>query len=382
MPPRERRPPRDNGWEDESSSSSSGNSTSSDAAAPRANEASKVALFSFCVAAIYGAYITQGVLQEKISTTRYGKDQQRFDYLTFLNLTQCLVCFVWSFIMLKIWPGDPGSEAPILEYCWCSVSNAIGPACGMLALKFISFPAQVLAKSSKMIPVMLMGALVYGVRYSIQEYLCTFLVAGGVAVFAIKESSGKPGKIASPNAPLGYTLCLLNLALDGFTNATQDALSAKYPKVTAWHLMMGMNLWGALYMCLFMFLVPGGGGYAAVSFCLSHSEAARDIFLFCLCGAVGQNFIFLTISHFGALTNTTITTTRKFVSILVSSLWNGNVLSAQQWTGVAMVFLGLSYQIWCKHQKNTARLTPVTNDYTGEMNSAARSRSATKRGKN
>nr|PNR45046.1 hypothetical protein PHYPA_014817 [Physcomitrium patens] len=380
MPPRERRPPRDNGWEDESSSSSSGNSTSSDAAAPRANEASKVALFSFCVAAIYGAYITQGVLQEKMlgSTTNLrsvcdgssglGGHQQRG--------------MARTSSVLKIWPGDPGSEAPILEYCWCSVSNAIGPACGMLALKFISFPAQVLAKSSKMIPVMLMGALVYGVRYSIQEYLCTFLVAGGVAVFAIKESSGKPGKIASPNAPLGYTLCLLNLALDGFTNATQDALSAKYPKVTAWHLMMGMNLWGALYMCLFMFLVPGGGGYAAVSFCLSHSEAARDIFLFCLCGAVGQNFIFLTISHFGALTNTTITTTRKFVSILVSSLWNGNVLSAQQWTGVAMVFLGLSYQIWCKHQKNTARLTPVTNDYTGEMNSAARSRSATKRGKN
>jgi UDP-galactose transporter B1 len=32
---------------------------------------------------------------------------------------------------------------------------------------------------------MFMGALVYGVRYSIPEYLCTFLVAGGVSVFAL-----------------------------------------------------------------------------------------------------------------------------------------------------------------------------------------------------
>jgi UDP-galactose transporter B1 len=50
---------------------------------------------------------------------------------------------------------------------------------GTEALQYISYPAQVLAKSSKMIPVMLMGSLVYGIRYTIPEYLCTFLVAGG-----------------------------------------------------------------------------------------------------------------------------------------------------------------------------------------------------------
>lgn len=115
--------------------------------------------------------------------------------------------------------------------------------------------------------------------------------------------------------------------------------------------MMGMNLWGTIYMGVFMFLVPGGGGYAAISFCIEQPEVAWDIFLFCLCGAVGQNFIFLTISRFGALTNTTITTTRKFVSILVSSIWNQNPLSLQQWGGVCMVFTGLSYQIWVKYQR-------------------------------
>ena len=33
--------------------------------------------------------------------------------------------------------------------------------------------------------VMLMGTLVYGIRYTFPEYICTFLVAGGVAVFAL-----------------------------------------------------------------------------------------------------------------------------------------------------------------------------------------------------
>lgn len=100
-----------------------------------------------------------------------------------------------------------------------------------------------------------------------------------------------------------------------------------------------------------MFGWPNATGYAAVSFCKEHPEVAWDILLFCLCGAVGQNFIFLTISRFGSLANTTITTTRKFVSIVVSSLLSGNPLSVKQWGSVFMVFSGLSYSIFLKWRK-------------------------------
>ncbi|PIA62600.1 hypothetical protein AQUCO_00200542v1 [Aquilegia coerulea] len=200
--------------------------------------------------------------------------------------------------------------------------------------------------------VMLMGTLVYGIKYTLPEYMCTFLVAGGVSVFALAKTSSKTiSKLAHPNAPLGYGLCFLNLAFDGFTNATQDSISARYPKTSAWDIMLGMNLWGTIYNMVYMFSSPTGSGFEAVQFCREHPEAAWDIFLFCLCGAVGQNFIFLTISRFGSLANTTITTTRKFVSIVVSSLLSGNPLSTKQWSSVIMVFSGLSYQIYLKWRK-------------------------------
>jgi UDP-galactose transporter B1 len=41
----------------------------------------------------------------------------------------------------------------------------------------------------------------------------------------MQNSKKVVSKLASPNAPLGYTLCFLNLGLDGFTNATQDAIT-------------------------------------------------------------------------------------------------------------------------------------------------------------
>ncbi|KAL0447066.1 UNVERIFIED_CONTAM: UDP-galactose/UDP-glucose transporter 3 [Sesamum latifolium] len=226
----------------------------------------RVFLLAFCVAGIWAAYIYQGVLQETVSTKRFGPDKKRFEHLAFLNLAQNVV----------------------------------------------------LAKSSKMIPVMLMGTLVYGIKYTFPEYVCTLLVAGGISTFALSKSSLKTiSKLAHPNAPIGYSLCFLNLAFDGFTNATQDSITARYPKTNAWNIMLGMNFW-----------VPFTFGWP-----------------------VGQNFIFLTISRFGSLTNTTITTTRKFVSIVVSSLLSGNPLSEKQWGSVVMVFSGLSYQIYLKWKK-------------------------------
>ncbi|MED6182017.1 UDP-galactose/UDP-glucose transporter 3 [Stylosanthes scabra] len=170
-------------------------------------------------------------------------------------------------------------------------------------------------------------------------------------------SSKTISKLAHPNAPFGYGLCFLNLAFDGFTNATQDSLKASYPKTSAWGIMLGMNLWGTIYNMIYMFGWPHGSGFEAVQFCKQYPEVAWDSFLHCCCGAVGQNFIFLTISRFGSLANTTITTTRKFVSIVVSSLLSGNPLSTKQWGCVFMVFSGLLYQIYLKWQKLQKRKT-------------------------
>ena len=73
----------------------------------------------------------------------------------------------------------------------------------------------------------------------------------------------------------------------------------------------------------------------------ARAQAAWDVALFCLCGAVGQLFIFATIRRFGSLANTLVCTTRKFVNILLSVLLNGNPLLPQQWAAVGLVFAGL-----------------------------------------
>ena len=80
---------------------------------------------------------------------------------------------------------------------------------------------QVLAKSCKMVPVMLMGTVLGGKRYSVVEYLCALLIAAGISLFASQGAGKVARKLAAPNPVLGYSLCLANLMLDGYTNAAQ-----------------------------------------------------------------------------------------------------------------------------------------------------------------
>lgn len=107
--------------------------------------------------------------------------------------------------------------------------------------------------------VMLVGALYYGIKYTLPEYICTSLVASGVSLFALSKvlhvfrhlcvllcnslhcteigctlfgaqlqsSSKTVSKLAHPNAPWGYGLCLGNLLFDGYTNSTQDNIKER-----------------------------------------------------------------------------------------------------------------------------------------------------------
>ncbi|RYR25360.1 hypothetical protein Ahy_B02g059055 [Arachis hypogaea] len=254
----------------------------------------------------------------KASTKRFGPNGERFEHLAFLNLAQNV-----------IWSSGSSDGAPWWSYWSCGITNTIGPAMGIEALKYISYPAQ--ACTGKI--------LKNDSRYTFPEYVCTFLVAGGVSTFALLKTSSKTmSNLAHPNAPLGYGLCFPNLTFYGFTNATQDSLKARYPKTNAWNIMLGMNLWGTIYNTIYMFGWPSGSGFEARQHGIFFSSAV--VVLLAKTSSFYNKLIWLFGQHH-----------HYYHSIVVSSLLSGNLLSTKQWDCVCMVFTGLSYQIYLKWQK-------------------------------
>lgn len=230
------------------------------------------------------------------------------------------------------------------------------------ALAFVSYPTQALVKSCKMIPVMIGSILISRRRYSTLKYVCVALMSAGIAWFqfaAPKKAKGAHGPVGSAGATahvgplsgenLGMLLLGVSLCLDGVTGPLQEVLRSDL-RLTSMEQMLVNNVWGgALMLAIALALDQVGSSLTILS---ENPSLLWALVLFSLCSAFGQVFVFWTIREFNALTLTTITTTRKFFTILVSVVVHGNALAGKQWFAVATVFAGLFLEAFDKEPKH------------------------------
>lgn len=307
----------------------------------------------FCVGGIYFFFLTWGVLQERITTLAYNG--QKFSAFTLLNCVQSATAALVSFLFINlvqrrtIWHGGVGKEL-LVELARVSLSGCMASPFGYAALKHLSYPTMVLGKSCKLVPVMLMNVLVGGKRFSTVKYVTVALITIGVCTFMLfEEDGGRKGK--NNTSWWGLLLLLINLGLDGATNSWQDKLFVKW-RLSSQQLMFFMNAFSCAYLFLYMVIIGREQLITGVNFLNAHPRALWDGLAFCVAGALGQVFIFLTIESFGSLTLVTVTVTRKLMTILLSLLWFNHKMNIWQWSGVLLVFVALALESLGKYTKH------------------------------
>uniref|UniRef100_A0A8C5N2B2 Adenosine 3'-phospho 5'-phosphosulfate transporter 1 n=1 Tax=Leptobrachium leishanense TaxID=445787 RepID=A0A8C5N2B2_9ANUR len=299
----------------------------------------------FCAAGLQAAYLTWGVLQERVMTRTYstgeGDAGERFRDSQFLVFMNRILALTVSGIYCAV-TKQPRHGAPMYKYSFASLSNILSSWCQYEALKFISFPTQVLAKASKVIPVMVMGKVVFHKSYEYWEYLTAVLISVGVSMFLL--SNGGYDRASGVTTFSGVVILTGYIAFDSFTSNWQDSLF-KY-KMSSVQMMFGVNL----FSCLFTVgsLLEQGALQEAVRFMLRHSDFAVHAALLSVCSAFGQLFIFYTINKFGAAVFTIIMTLRQALAILLSCLLYGHPVTAVGAVGVAIVFLALFLRVYAR----------------------------------
>jgi len=316
-----------------------------------------------CAGGIYASYLTFGVLQEQIFKYR-GPEGERFTATLFLLWVQCLVNALFA-LCFMLGGSRSTQKIPLFNFGLTGTSYILAMLFSNEALKYVSYPTQALGKSCKMVPVMLFGVLIRGKKYRPVEYFCVFLVTLGITLFQVfggkkKAAVGHGGKEEGGDSIYGVLLLLLSLVMDGVTGAVQDKLKTLC-KPTVHEFMFYTNMAGVLGCSV---LVMFTGQFSeGVSFCLEHPALFTTMCWFSLTSALGQNFIFLTIKYFDALVLTTVTTTRKFFTILVSVVMYGHSLNNKQWLAVLLVFFGLSGEVYDKYEKKkTQRAKAVAGE--------------------
>uniref|UniRef100_A0A3P8SNV7 Adenosine 3'-phospho 5'-phosphosulfate transporter 1 n=1 Tax=Amphiprion percula TaxID=161767 RepID=A0A3P8SNV7_AMPPE len=307
----------------------------------------------FCAAGLQASYLTWGVLQERVMTRSYGAtttetEGERFkdsQFLVFMNRILALtVSGLWC-ILFK----QPRHGAPMYKYSFASLSNILSSWCQYEALKYISFPTQVLAKASKVIPVMLMGKIVSRKSYEYWEYFTAMLISVGVSMFLLSSTTSKhPSTVTTFS---GIVILVGYIVFDSFTSNWQDNLF-KY-KMSSVQMMFGVNL----FSCLFTVgsLLEQGAFFDSLAFMTRHSEFAFHAVLLSVCSACGQLFIFYTINQFGAAVFTIIMTLRQAIAILLSCFLYGHAVTLVGGFGVAVVFLALFLRVYARSRMKSGR---------------------------
>ncbi|KAJ1961985.1 UDP-galactose transporter [Dispira parvispora] len=311
-----------------------------------------------CVSGIYTCFLSWALLQERVSTTAY--DGQRFRFFVVLNLVQALMsavaatCYLWATGQRLRRP----SRGLLKRYVQAALTNALASPFGYASLKHIDYPTMTLAKTCKLVPVVVMNMVLYRRRFPFYKYVTVLLVTLGVSGFMLLQpvdaKASKKG--AAANSIWGLLLVLINLLMDGATNSTQDQTFHEFKHVTGQHMMLFMNLLGACIMLGWLTLNPWNPELSqALAFISQYPQVATDILLFTLCGAVGQCFIFYTLARFGSLVLVTVNVTRKLFTMLLSVFWYNHQLSLGQWASVAVVFSGIGLEAFVKRRETLAK---------------------------
>ncbi|GAB7351937.1 hypothetical protein MBLNU459_g2474t1 [Dothideomycetes sp. NU459] len=351
-----------------------------------------------CVGGIYASFLTWGVLQERITTTPHGLTGEKFKSPVFINTVQSIFAAGLGYAYLLYSRQQPTTTTktthkssatalpvfPSLAIVWpmllVATTSSLASPFGYAALGHVDYITFILAKSCKLLPVMFLHVTLFRRKYPLYKYVVVALVTAGVAVFTLhhpgggKKQKSNSGGGSSGNSTWGLLLLAVNLLFDGLTNSTQDYIYKAYRPYTGQQMMCALNVLSTALTSSYLLAAPwvaantplgayfgmdvsGGGGElaSALDFIRRHPGVGWDIMAFAACGALGQVFIFYTLSTFGSLLLVTVTVTRKMLTMILSVVWFGHTLSSMQWLGVGLVFGGIGVEAQLSKQEKLAK---------------------------
>jgi len=308
--------------------------------------------FALCFCGLQASYLTWGYMQELIMTTPFNATERvpdgKFPSAAFCVFSNRFLAVIVALCMVRIKHGAffANNTAPLLAFTPCALSNTFSSWSQYASLKYVSFPVQTVFKSSKIIPVMIMGKILRGASYPVTQYCEAALITLGVAIFSLmsKESDSD-----NSTELLGLIYLLTYITSDCFTSQWQDRVYSNYGRqnVDVYQMMLGVNV-SAIAITI-SGLVLSGDFPVVIEFLKANPLALQYNIITAITSASGQLCIFYTIKEFGPIVFTVIMTTRQMFSICLSSFIFGHVISMKAGIGAALVFGVLFYQIRRKY---------------------------------
>ena len=263
------------------------------------------------------SFMAYGLLLEY--ATSNGKKLHELSFLFVTSLLYTTTAYLGRTVRGEV----PNETIPPYEFAVLGLTSMGSTFCSVRSLRYVIYPIQILAKSCKPIPVMLFGAI-FGEKYPMRKYINVGLIVFGVALFMGGGNASNGGG----NSMMGLFLLFLSLCFDGGTGAYEDKLMNK-SKISPFDLMFNIQLGKTILAGIFLII-----GNQTQAFIDMVNEMGLLLVALGLTGAMGQVFIFVTISQFGALTCSIIGLARKVATLCASIVIYNHSLNLVQGGGL------------------------------------------------
>jgi len=148
---------------------------------------------------------------------------------------------------------------------------------GNTALRWVSYPVKVVAKSCKLLPTMALGTLLLRKRYSFYDQLAALLLCAGLVGFTLAEqpggAGGGSGAGTPPSSPLGVGLLLFAVSCDAVQVLESERMLRAAPHLSPMHVMLYTNGFAFLAVAAALFCASGELDALAA---LQADKAARE----------------------------------------------------------------------------------------------------------
>jgi len=314
-----------------------------------------------CFSGIFFSYLINGYAIEYLTTT-FGKKIFTFYMVMILTPSFCNAIF-GKILILRSKEKHVGS-IPKWFYFFCSFFQMASMVSANAALAYIPYPTQLVLKSSKPIFILFAGiiCLSKGIHHP-SRILSTLIIVFGIMGFMYRqyqvkaESSRHPDVLFFDNL-FGLILVFISLLFDALMGYIQDRTRSKYTLNTN-QMIYQINLYSCCLLTAGIILTNELTSF--IKFFMENPSVILYLLLIGITGAIGQSFIFYTISTFGPLTCSIITNVRKFFQLFLSAILFSHVVTFSMFSFLLIVFGGLILDVWSQFKFRSKPKAKVTS---------------------
>ncbi|KAL3498766.1 hypothetical protein ACH5RR_041498 [Cinchona calisaya] len=283
--------------------------------------------FLICSSGFFFGYLVNGVCEE------YVYNRLNFSYGWYFTFVQGFV-----YLALIRLQGFTTKQMVNPWGIYVKLSAVLMGSHGLTkgSLAYLNYPAQIMFKSTKVLPVMVMGAFVPGLRrkYPLQEYVSAILLVVGLILFTLADAN------TSPNfSMIGVVMIIGALVMDSFLGNLQEAIFTLNPDTTQMEMLFCSTVVGLPFLLGPMILT--GELFKAWNSCYEHPYVYGVLVFEAMATFVGQVSVLSLIALFGAATTAMITTARKAVTLLLSYMIFTKPLTEQHCFGLVLITAGI-----------------------------------------